>query len=94
MWPSNQTEFLQELDATDEAHVRKKLALGGYTDWQVKAAEYWLTQRDIQRDEARAAQQLSMTRATVFWTRAKAAAAVGGFAITAFTAVLHYLATR
>lgn len=36
--PSNRTERFEELDATDEKYGKKKLALGGYDDWQKPVA--------------------------------------------------------
>lgn len=85
---SDRAEFLRELDATDKAYVRKKLALGGYNSWQAKAAEYWLGERDRQRQAQHEQQQLAATRKSIFWTRLRAGA--GLLALTT-TAVLHYL---
>ena len=85
---SDRVEFLRELEATDEAYVRKKLALGGYATWQIKVAEYWLDEPERKRREQRDQQQLAATRKSVFWTRFRAGA--GLLAVTG-TALFHYL---
>jgi len=64
MLPSNRTELIEELNATDERYVRKKLALGGYGDWQRPVAQHWLTERDTARQEA-------ADRSRTWWLRAR-----------------------
>lgn len=49
--PSNTTELIEELDATEERYVRKKLALRGYCDWQKPVAQHWLDDRAAMRQE-------------------------------------------
>ncbi|WP_342619571.1 hypothetical protein [Rhodoferax sp. GW822-FHT02A01] len=49
MLPSNRTELVEELNATDERYVRKKLALNGYLDWQRPVAQHWLDERNTER---------------------------------------------
>lgn len=82
--PSNdRAEFLAELAATDESYVRRKLTLGGYTGWREKTVERWLAQRAQARMEELAMVQLSVTRVSGFWNRARAIATLVGVAITA-----------
>jgi hypothetical protein len=85
---TDRAEFLRELDATDERYVRKKLALGGYTGWQTKVAEYWLSERDRERQEQREQHRLAATRKSIFWSRCRIGA---GLLAATGTAVLHYL---
>ena len=54
MLPCNRTELIEELNATEERYVRKKLALDGYSDWQKPVAQHWLTERDTARQAAAA----------------------------------------
>lgn len=54
MVPSNNHELLEELDATQEAYVRKKLALGGFTKGQQRVVEHWLGARAADRQAAEA----------------------------------------
>lgn len=49
MLPSNRTELVEELNATDERYVRKKLALDGFLDWQRPVAQHWLDERESNR---------------------------------------------
>lgn len=64
MLPSNRTELIEELNATEERYVRKKLALDGYCDWQRPVAQHWLVERDTARLEAAA-------RSRTWWLRAR-----------------------
>lgn len=66
MLPSNRTELIEELNATDERYVRKKLALDGYGDWQRPVAQHWLTERDTARQEAAARSRTLWLWARVF----------------------------
>ena len=84
-------EFLLELDATDEAYVRKKVALGGYTDMQLTAAKYWLEQRELQRQAEIKSRELSIAQQSAFWTKARGIATVVGLLLTP---VAHWIATR
>lgn len=64
MLPSNHTELIEELNATEERYVRKKLALGGYDDWQKRVVQHWLTERDTARQEA-----VAKSRTQGMWAR-------------------------
>lgn len=64
MLPSSRTELLEELNATDEKYVKKKLALGGYEDWQRPVAQHWL-------DERAAARQTAAERTRAIWLRVR-----------------------
>ena len=64
MLPVNRTELIEELNATDERYVRKKLALDGYSDWQKPVAQHWLVERDTARQEAAA-----RSRSWALWVR-------------------------
>jgi len=80
------SEFQLELDATDEAYVRRKLILGGYSPSQERAVKAWLAQREKEQAEQRAARDYAISSRTAFWTQVGAIAAVGA-------AVVTYLAT-
>lgn len=71
MLPSNRTELIEELNATDERYVRKKLALDGYGDWQRPVAQHWLTECDTARQEAEA-------KSRTWWLRARVLVGVCG----------------
>lgn len=75
MLPSNRTELIEELDATDERYVRKKLALDGYNDWQRPVAQHWLTEHDIAR-------QAAATKSRIWWSRARVLIAACGIVAT------------
>ncbi len=83
MQPNDRSEFLADLDATQESRVRRKLMLGHYTAWQIKVVEHWLEQRAADRAEERANHQLSIVRGTAFWTKARAVWTVVGVVIAA-----------
>jgi len=71
MLPSNRTELLEELNATDEKYVKKKLALGGYDGWRKPVAQHWL-------DERAAARQAAAQRANANWLRLRVGLAALG----------------
>jgi hypothetical protein len=75
MLPSNRTELIEELEATDERYVRKKLALEGYCEWQRPVAHHWLTERDTARKEAAA-------RSRTWWLRARVLLGACGVIVT------------
>jgi hypothetical protein len=75
MLPSDRTELIEELNATDEHYVRKKLALDGYEDWGRPVAQHWLTERDRARQDAAA-------RSRAFWLRARVVLAACGVIAT------------
>ncbi|WP_341648234.1 hypothetical protein [Thauera humireducens] len=74
MVPSNPQELLEELDATQERYVKKKLALGGYADWQRRVVEHWLSERTVTRQEAE-------MRSKAFWTRMRVGIAAAGLLV-------------
>lgn len=75
MLPRNRTELIEELEATDERYVRKKLALDGYCEWQRPVAHHWLTERDKVRKEAAA-------RSRTWWLRARVLLGAFGVIVT------------
>jgi|GEM_PF-7120437 len=79
MLPTDRAEFLKELEATDEAYVRRKVLLGSYEGWQMKTAEYWLAQRHRQREEFRA-------RFNHLWVAATFVATACGVLVTIYVA--------
>ncbi len=70
-------ELYRELEATEEAYVRRKLAIGGYSTSQVKHVHAWLAQRDAERAEQRAAHDLAASSRTALWTMIGAFGGVG-----------------
>lgn len=80
MLPSNRTELIEELEATDERYVRKKLALDGYCEWQRPVAHHWLKEREMARKEA-------ATKSRTWWLRARV---LLGACSVIVTMVLHY----
>jgi hypothetical protein len=44
-------EFYRELDATQEAYIRKKYREGGYAGWKSKHAKTWLDEREAAKSE-------------------------------------------
>ena len=81
MLPSNSTELIEELNATEERYVRKKLALNGYHDWQKPVAQHWLDERAAMRQEA-------AEKARAFWFRVRVCVAAGGLLVPI---VWHFL---
>jgi hypothetical protein len=82
------SELQLELDATEEAYVRRKLLLGGYGAGQEKMVKAWLAQREKDQAERRAAQDLAISSRTAFWTKVGAIAAVGATFFTYFAMFL------
>lgn len=71
--PSNETELMEELNATEEHYVRKKLTLGGYKIWEIPIVKSWLAERAAERTTA-------LQEVQIFWARmAVYVAAVGLF---------------
>ena len=91
MWPNDRGEFLNELNATDEKYVRKKLALGGYMGWQIDAVQFWLDERQSARDAERADQQHTMAKQSAFWTRTRCMVAV---VCSVAVLLMHWMATH
>lgn len=83
-------EFNRELDATDEAYVRRKLLIGGYSPTQGRHVQAWLAQRDAERAEQRAMRDSIVSGRTVFWTMVSA---LGGIA-AAVVAVATILVSK
>jgi len=69
MPPNDRAEFLQELEATDEAYVRRKVLLGYYEGWHLTMAQQWLAQQDSKRTE-------SWVKSNLFWVAATGIATV------------------
>lgn len=74
MFPSNPQDLFEELDATQERYVKKKLALGGYADWQCQVVEHWLSERAAARQEAE-------MRSKALWTRMRVGIAAAGLLV-------------
>lgn len=72
----NVDEFYKELDATQEAYVRKKLAMGAYGEWKIRHAQHWLADRDAERAAAKESVLLASAMSTAFWTKIGAISAV------------------
>lgn len=71
----NKSELWHELDATDEAFVRRKQAVGGYGATKGKVVAQWLAAKDAERHAAAA-------RTTALWTKVGAIAATVGVLTT------------
>lgn len=80
-------EFNRELDATDEAYVRRKLLIGGYSPNQVRYVQAWLAQRDAERAEQRAMRDSVVSGRTAFWTMVSAFGGLGA-AVVALATIL------
>jgi len=76
-------ELLEELEATHERYVRKKLALGGYGRWE-RVVEHWLRERASTRQEASA-------RSAALWLRLRVCIAGIGLMSTAVWYVVKVL---
>ena len=74
MLPSNRTELVEELNATNERYVRKKLALDGFVDWQRTVARHWLDEHESER-------AAKARRRTTIWTLIGIAVAVVGLLV-------------
>lgn len=83
MVPSNAQELIEELEATQERYVRKKLALGGYQPWEDKIVRHWLNDRETNRLEAE-------KRSKALWTKAMVAVT----ALPLFGAIVQFLLSR
>ncbi|QSI77106.1 hypothetical protein [Niveibacterium microcysteis] len=70
-------EFYRELEATDEAYIRKRLRTNGYSGWKIKHVKQFLEGKDAARAEHRAKW---MTR----WTMIGSVGAVGAALVAAF----------
>lgn len=78
------------LDATNEAYVRRKLHVGGYSPPQVKHVQAWLVQRDAEHSERRDARDAAVLRRATFWTMVGAFAGVD----SALVAVVAMFVTK
>lgn len=83
-------EFYRELDATQEAYVRKKYVAGAYGEWKAKHVEHWLAQREAERAAAKAEAAIEIARSTAFWTKVAAV----GTALAAIIAAVALLYPR
>lgn len=81
-------ELLRELEATDEAYVRRKLSLNGYTQVQRRHVLEWLNTKEGDRARAQANASLAISQRSVFWTMI---GALGGV-IAAFIGLIAFLA--
>jgi len=80
----NIDDFYKELDATQEAYVRKKLAHGDYGAWKVPHVQNWLADRDAERAAKKEAELIASAKSTAFWTKVIAVATVGAMLIAAY----------
>lgn len=78
-------ELYRELDATDEAYVRRKLIMGGYNPTQEKHVQAWLSLRDKERADQRAMLDLAISSRTAFWTMIGAFGGVGAALVAIIT---------
>lgn len=69
-------EFYRELEATDEAYIRKRLLINGYSGWKIKHVKHFLDGKHAARAERRAKW---MAR----WTMIGAVGAVGASLVAA-----------
>lgn len=75
--PSNRTELIEELNATEERYVRKKHALKGYRGWKNSVAQHWLDERaEIRRETQN------------FWIRVGVYVTTGGLLVTILSKLL------
>lgn len=91
MGSSDRSEFLNELEATDEKYVRKKLALGRYKGWEIDAVNIWLGHRQSAREAERAEQHLTMAKRSATWTRTRCMVAV---VCSVAMVLIHWIATH
>lgn len=64
--PSNRTELVEELNATKQSYVSKKLAFHGYEDWEEPIVRHWLAERGAEQTAMRQKAQAFWTRVTVY----------------------------
>lgn len=83
-------EMFRELDATDEAYVRRKILIGGYSPAKVKHVQAWLALRDAKRAEQRTARDSAVSNRTAFWAMIGAFGGVGSVLV----AIVMMLATK
>lgn len=70
----NKTEFWKELDATEEAFVRDKFAVGGYSPAKQKLVAEWLKRKDEEKRKDHEAMTLNVAKRSVWWTQVSAIA--------------------
>lgn len=63
----DKTEFWQELEATDEDFIKRKLALGGYSPLKKKVVIEWLSLQNEKRQKEREALALQVTKQATKW---------------------------
>ena len=66
--PGNRIELIEELNATNESYVGKKLAFKGYQNWQEPIVRHWLAERAAEDTATRQKAQAFWTRVTVYVT--------------------------
>jgi hypothetical protein len=79
----SKAELWAELDATDEAFVRRKYATGGYGPAKQRLVKEWLAQKDAARISEKAAADSRAAGRSAFWHSVTAYASL----LAAFAAV-------
>jgi hypothetical protein len=90
----NVEEFYKELDATQEAYVRKKLGQGAYGAWKVPHVQHWLADRDAERAASKEAALIASAKATAFWTKVGAIGTFLAVVVAALAIWIQRAATR
>jgi hypothetical protein len=70
----NRAEFLQELEATEEDYIERKLALGGYSGLKKKLVIEWLQRKAEKRRKELEALELQAAFDATHWNRLTAIA--------------------
>jgi hypothetical protein len=68
-------ELWEELDATDEAFVRRKHAIGGYGSAKQRVVGDWIANKDAKQRAHKARADAQIARHAAYWTKAAAFAA-------------------
>ena len=76
----NKAEFWEELNATDEAFVRRKSAIGGYGPAKQMLVREWLAQKDAARQRESALDKKNAADRAALWTQLTAIGAFLGAA--------------
>ena len=85
-------ELERELNATDEAYVRRKLLTKRFAANQEKHVQAWLALRDMKRSEQRLAQELAISKRTVFWAKFAALGTLFGAVVALVTFLIPRVA--
>lgn len=75
-------DFYAELEATNEAFIRKRLREGGYAGWKLKHVKQYLAERDSAKAEKH-------TSRVAFWTMVTGASTVF-LLIVGVIGILHH----